>query len=230
MSDATPPAESWKDVRGATTYTVEEIAQWQAVRLTSMLHDPSWSALERSFACQINFLLESRALTEQAHAAEVAQLKQEIEELDEVALIHRRRAEQAEAEVAQLTQERDVLNGASDYLADQLAKAHERAEQLSRVLHDPALYVEYCDDLMTHRAEQAEAALAQRSQAHQQMRERLERLPAQIMNIRADNPESDWTGGERGTYRIGHRDARHAAAELVTAALAAPPQDTEAMK
>jgi len=38
-------------------------------------------------------------------------------------------------------------------------------------------------------------------------------LHARIMNLRGE-VEPDWTSSERGCYKIGHRDARHAAAEL----------------
>jgi hypothetical protein len=49
-------------------------------------------------------------------------------------------------------------------------------------------------------------------------------LHAAIMNLRGD-VDPDWTQAERHMYKIGHRDARHAAAELVIAALRPEPTD-----
>lgn len=48
-------------------------------------------------------------------------------------------------------------------------------------------------------------------------------LHAAIMNIRFSAPSDvAWTTAEIQAAKIGHRDARHAAAELVSAALSAP--------
>lgn len=40
-------------------------------------------------------------------------------------------------------------------------------------------------------------------------------LSEAIMNLPAGYVEPDWTQAERACYKIGHRDARHAAAELL---------------
>lgn len=59
----------------------------------------------------------------------------------------------------------------------------------------------------------------------------IDRLHAEIMNLPCPPEVEDWSTEKRLDYKCGHRDARHAAAELVAAALrslAAQPRGTDA--
>lgn len=53
----------------------------------------------------------------------------------------------------------------------------------------------------------------------QHLEQAMRNLPQRTMNIRGD-VDPDWTLTEKRIYRLGHRDARHKAADLLTAALA----------
>ena len=65
--------DPWKDIRGVEGYTIEEIQRWQSSRLQTMRDLPhAWSASEKSFACQIDFLLRELAAVDARHAEEIA--------------------------------------------------------------------------------------------------------------------------------------------------------------
>lgn len=63
-------SDPWKEVRGDVRYNVAEIAAWQNERLASMRQSPEcWTATERSFASQIDFLLRTNIVTSTKESA-----------------------------------------------------------------------------------------------------------------------------------------------------------------
>src|SRR5262245_3843828 len=107
----------------------------------------------------------------------------------------------------------DFLVDALSSLESQLAEAQARAE---RAEAERETWLERWGSAK----QQAEAERLRRERAEQALKE----LPHQIMNIRCEPPTlGDYDPNSR--YRFGHRDARHAAAELVAAA--SSPSDTQ---